>query len=221
MIPTRPWPVHTLLFAAYAVLFLFAENVADVAFEEVLPPLVRALLGALVVLLVAGLLLRDLRRGAIVATAIVIAWSAYGHLGGMLAPMEVSRDAQLTLWVVVILIAVVAAVGLRERWVAALTRGLDVVAGVLVAITSFQIARYVLTRPAPAVASAASPEGEAAPGARDSTTSSSTATDRPRGWRASAPSRATSASGLPPVASSSRTPPTRTTDARRCRSRRR
>ena len=61
-IPTRPWPVHTLLFAAYAVLFLFAENVADVAFEEVLPPLVRALLGALVVLLVAGLLLRDLRR---------------------------------------------------------------------------------------------------------------------------------------------------------------
>ena len=167
MIPTRPWPVHTLLFAAYAVLFLFAENVADVAFEEVLPPLVRALLGALVVLLVASLLLRDLRRGAIIATAIVIAWSAYGHLGGMLAPLEVSRDAQLTLWVVIILIAVVAAFGLRERWVAGLTRGLDVVAGVLVAITSFQIARYVLTRPAPAVASAATPEAEPAPGARD------------------------------------------------------
>ena len=92
--------------------------------------------------------------GAIVATALVMAWSAYGHLSGMLAPLAVSREAQLAFWALVILVALVAAIRLRERWVAALTRGLDVVAAVLVAITSFQIARYVLTRPAPGIASA-------------------------------------------------------------------
>ena len=37
---TRPWPVHTLLFAAYAVLFLFAVNLANVAVGEVAPPLI-------------------------------------------------------------------------------------------------------------------------------------------------------------------------------------
>ena len=76
----RPWPVHPLLFAAYAVLFLFAENVAEVALGEVLPPLVRALIGAGFILLIAGLLLRDLRRGALIATALVLAWSAFGHV---------------------------------------------------------------------------------------------------------------------------------------------
>src|SRR6185436_17661732 len=108
------------LFAAYAVLFLFAENVADVAFEEVLPPLVRALLGALLVLLVAGLVMRDLRRGAIIATALVVAWSAYGHVSGMLAPLAVSREVQLAFWVALILVAILAAVRLRERWLATL-----------------------------------------------------------------------------------------------------
>src|SRR5688572_17679865 len=90
--PMRPWPVHTLLFAAYGVLFLFAENVAEVALGEVLPPLARTVVGAAVVLLAAGLLLRDFRRGAIVATALVIAWSAFGHISGLVEPLAVGRD---------------------------------------------------------------------------------------------------------------------------------
>jgi hypothetical protein len=159
--------VHPLLFAAYAVLFLAAENVADVALDEVLPPLGRALLGGLVVLVVAGVLLRDLRRGAIVASALVIAWSAFGHVAGLLEPLAVDREAQLLGWALFLLVALLLAVRLRERWVAALTRGLDVVGAVLVAIASFQVARYLLTRPAPAVASAATPTDTAAAGSRD------------------------------------------------------
>jgi len=44
-------------------------------------------------MLVAGLLLRDLRRGALIASSMVIVWFTYGHVEDLVAPMGVSRPA--------------------------------------------------------------------------------------------------------------------------------
>jgi hypothetical protein len=152
----RPWPIHTLLFAAYPVLFLFAQNLAEVTLGELVSPLGRAMIGAAAVLLVAGLLLRDLRRGALVATAMVVFWFGYGHVSGLLAPPGVSREAQLLGWASFLIVALVAAVLLREGWIATLTRVLDLVAAVLVSIVGWQVAEYLLSRPA-TTASASEP----------------------------------------------------------------
>ena len=44
--PFRPLPVHTLLFAAYPILFLYAQNTSEVVVRDVVPPLGRAVLAA-------------------------------------------------------------------------------------------------------------------------------------------------------------------------------
>jgi hypothetical protein len=138
-------PVHTLLLAAYPVLFLFAQNTAEVLPRDVIPPLGRAVLAAATVGMFAAIALRDLRRGAIVGTALIVAWSAYGHVASLLEPMKVPRDAQLASWGVFLAVALLAALFLRPRWLARLTVGLNVVAAVMVAITLVQIVPYELS----------------------------------------------------------------------------
>ncbi len=163
--PTRPLPVHTLLLAAYPVLFLFAQNTTEVLPRDVIPPLGRAVLVAATVGMFAAVVLRDLRRGAIIGTALIIAWSAYGHLASMVEPMKVSRDVQLAAWGVVLLVALLAALFLRPRWLARLTVGLNVVGGVMVVLTLVQIVPYELS--AYATPPAARAHGTPHPGDRD------------------------------------------------------
>ena len=83
-------PLHPLLFAAYAVLFLYSANLALVLPVDALAPLARAVIAAAVLTAVLALVLRDIRKGAIVATAIVIAYFGFGHVAGFLAGLGLS-----------------------------------------------------------------------------------------------------------------------------------
>lgn len=144
--PLRPFPGHTVVLAAYAVLFLFAENLSEVRVEEVIGPLGRALIVAAGLLLGAGLILRDLRRGALLATALVAFWFGFGHLATLLGP-GVSRDLQLVAWGVLVTAALGGAILLRERWIAGVTRALDIVVTALLGITVLRVLGSELTRP--------------------------------------------------------------------------
>ena len=75
-------PLHPVLFAAYAVLFLYAQNLTEVLLVDIGAPLARAVLGAAAALLVLALLYRSPERGAIVASALVVAFFAFGHVAG-------------------------------------------------------------------------------------------------------------------------------------------
>lgn len=134
----RAWPLHPLLFAAYAVLFLFAGNVAEVGLRDVIPPLGRSVLGAALALTVCGLVYRDLRRGALVATALVAAFFGFGHVA-VIVGEDVSRELQLAAWALLIGITIVAAWRLAAPRIASLTIGLDVMAGALVIVTLVQV----------------------------------------------------------------------------------
>ena len=85
--------------------------------------------------------------------------------------MGVSRDVQLTLSLVFVVVVAVGAVVLRPTGIARLTTAVNVVALVLVAITLIGIVPYEFSRSttaaAPASASSAGPRPSAAPGARD------------------------------------------------------
>ncbi len=140
------------------------------AFGETFQPILRAMAVAAAIAIVAGLLLRDIRRGALVASAMVVVWFTYGHIADLLAPMGVSRDVQLILSAVFVLVFVVGAVLLRPGGIARLTTAVNVVALVLVAMTLINIVPYEVSRTTSAAVPTTTPDGlrpAAPPGARD------------------------------------------------------
>ena len=106
-------PLYPLLFAAYAVLFLYAANLALVLPVDAAAPLARAVTVAGMLWAVAAVILRDWRRGAIVATAAVVAFFAYGHVSGGLSARGLDDRAQLALWGLVFVAALVYAIRAR------------------------------------------------------------------------------------------------------------
>jgi len=131
------WPLHPLLFAAYAVLFLYAANVAEVLPDQVVTPLAWAIGCAAAVLLVAALLTRSARRGAVVATSVVLAVAYLGHLASPVADI-VEEPIPDWVWLGVAVAIVVAATVyalLAKGSLATVTAVLNVFAIVLVAFS--------------------------------------------------------------------------------------
>jgi hypothetical protein len=101
------------------------------------------MLGAAAALLLLALLYRSPERGAIVTSALVIAFFAFGHVAAVLGS-GASDVAQLAAWLALIVVAAVYAA--RARSVARVTRGLNLVAVVLVVLASITIVPYELQR---------------------------------------------------------------------------
>ena len=164
MRPSAP-PIHPLLFAAYFVLFLYAQNLGEVQLAEVLPVLLLALGGATLAMALTWLVLRDWRRAAIVASALVICFFAYGHLANALVAWRIPGWVQQLGWIAAIVGAALVAWRIRDR-LQALTRGLDLIAGILVVLSLVSIVPHELDRatnagndPSPLPLVAGAPEG--------------------------------------------------------------
>ncbi len=138
-------PFHPLLFAAYAVLFLYAANLDEVLPVDVSAPLARGVVAAAGVTALLALAFRDLRRGAIAATALVVAFYAFGHVGGFLFGIGLGDVAQLALWGVIVIGVFTYAARARVS-LAQVTAGLNVVALVLVVMSMATILPYEIAR---------------------------------------------------------------------------
>jgi hypothetical protein len=119
------------------VLFVYAANIDEVLPGQLAEPLAVALLVATVALAACSLLLRSIRRGAILATAVVVAWFAFGHLATQLEDAlgePVPEVLLLVGWLgVIILVGIYAA---RARGsLATVTAALNAFALVLVVIS--------------------------------------------------------------------------------------
>jgi len=137
--------LHPILFAAYAILFLYAANLNEVLPVDAVAPLGRAILGATIALAVSSLLLRDRRRGAIVASALVIAFQAYGHVTVGLSSFGAGERIQLAGWAVLVIVALVYAIRARGS-LPSVTRGLNVAGLVLVLLAAWSIVPYEANR---------------------------------------------------------------------------
>src|SRR5687767_6617325 len=124
-------PFHPLLVAAYAVLFVYAANIGEVLPRDLVGPLTQALVAALIVLAVASLLLRDVRRGAVVATAIVVVVGFFGHLASSVVDLGVTEPVLLAVAAGVVVLAITYA-ALARGSLAVVTAGLNAFALVLV-----------------------------------------------------------------------------------------
>ncbi|MFO1540952.1 MAG: sulfatase-like hydrolase/transferase [Chloroflexota bacterium] len=127
----RPLPAHPLLLAVYAVLFLASENLAEVTVRATLPALATAAGGALAALLLCGLLFRDLRRGALVATGVVVCVLGYGHVAALLPNEGPLRAGIVAAGVGLLLVTGTVAARAGGARIATLTRGLNVVGAIL------------------------------------------------------------------------------------------
>ena len=158
-------PLHPVLFAAYAVLFLYSANLDKVLPVDAAGPLARAVVGAAALTAVLALVLRDVRKGAIVATAIVVAYFGYGHVAGFLASVGLGDGAQLGAWGVVVLATFIFALR-ASRKVPQATAGLNIVAVILVLIAAATILPFEIARARREPVSHAAPvvAGTAAPG---------------------------------------------------------
>ncbi|MBX3032044.1 MAG: hypothetical protein KF809_18010 [Chloroflexi bacterium] len=143
-------PVHPVLLALFAVLSVYAGNLA-----EVLPidlggpfgPLARAVAGAVIALLAGALLFRDWRRGAIVATAVVAMVGLFGRAAGELTGVGIGPEAQLVLWLVLVGVAIGYAIRARES-LSTVTLALNTFTLVLVGLTLIEIVPYEAGRAA-------------------------------------------------------------------------
>ena len=138
-------PLHPVLFAAYAVLLLYASNLGQVLPVDAAAPLARAIVGAVLATALIALLLRGARRGAIVASALVIVYFGYGHVSQALAGTGATDQTLLLAGGAFIVAALVYAARAKASLPSA-TAGLNVAAIALVLLVSVQILPYEAAR---------------------------------------------------------------------------
>lgn len=159
-------PLHPLLLAAYAVFFLYSANLDEVLPVDAAAPLARGVVAAAAVTAVLALVLRDVRKGAIVSTAIVVAFVGFGHVAGFLAHLGLGDAAQLGSWGVVVIATFIFAARAKAA-VPQVTAGLNVVAVILVVIAIATIVPSEISRAGRVPISLATPvtaRTDAAPG---------------------------------------------------------
>jgi Sulfatase len=126
-------PFYPVLLAVYPVLFLFSQNLGSVELRELFVPLVVVGGVATLALLALGVVLRDVRRAAIIVAAGAIALLAYGHARRVALEAGVPTVPFLAVWGGFVAVAVV--VGLRAgARLPQATRALNVVAFLLVGL---------------------------------------------------------------------------------------
>jgi hypothetical protein len=147
--------------AAYAVLFLWTQNLGEANVDQVLIPLLALVAGAGVLAVILGLLLRDRRRGALVAAPIVVGLTMYGHGANLVRPIGIPGVAQQAGWILLVVGAIVLAVRADDRVVRTLDTALNRIAALLVVVALVVIVPFQLTATAQRQAVAQDPMPQA------------------------------------------------------------
>jgi hypothetical protein len=133
-------PIHPLLVAAYPVVFLFAANAAEqVGLDPLWRPLAMAVGGALVALVVLFVIVRDWSRAALLTTVLVIGFFGYGHAWNAASGVLDSQWWLIGAWVLVVGIGLFAAWH-ANRFMAPLTRGLNLIAALALLLNGWSVA---------------------------------------------------------------------------------
>lgn len=147
--PTEPLlsrvAFHPLLFAAYPVILLYSDNVADVSIEALLVPLFVVVALALLIYLLIRRRSDDPRRPAIALSAIIVPVLMIGLVRDIFAP-EITTETERGTLVALATAVAIASLGVflatRTRWVGQLTQALNVLAIVLIGLALVPIGTF-------------------------------------------------------------------------------
>ena len=135
-------PVHPVLIAAFPVLFLFVENaVQQVTLSPLWTPLAACLAVAVGTLILSSLLLRDLMRGALLATLLLALFFSFGHVWNLVGPTIADRNLLAAGWAVLGVIAAMVA-WRAGRWAVPANRFLNLATAVVVAFNLAQVVGF-------------------------------------------------------------------------------
>lgn len=143
-------PFYPLLFAAWPVLRLFADNIVDVDAGEVLVPLLLVLGSTAAGFALLSLLWRAPRRAALVITAIVVPFLTFGLIADAIAPLWPHEPivraylAALAIWLGILVVAVYAAFKLHDR-LGSVTQALNLASVVLLVLTLVPIVGHAVS----------------------------------------------------------------------------
>lgn len=76
----KKFPFYLLLFGLYPVLALWAQNIQEVGFDQIVRVVVASLLVCVLVWLVLWLIFRDVERAGLIAAVALVIFFSYGHL---------------------------------------------------------------------------------------------------------------------------------------------
>ncbi len=140
----RPLALHSLLAAAYPVLFLFAQNVAEqVTLQPLWLPLGASIIGGALALGVGRLVLGDWLRGALLATFTLTLFFSFGHVWNLVGEMLTARRWLIGAYVVAALAGTIL-IWRGGRWVPAVSRFLLFALAIGIVINAWSIGAYTL-----------------------------------------------------------------------------
>jgi hypothetical protein len=136
-------PFHPILIAIFPVVFLFVQNaVQQVTLDPLWVPLAASLALATGALLLSWLLMHDLMRGALLASALLALFFSFGHVWNLVSlTIFADRNLVAAAWAVFAALAVML-VRLRGRWVVPANRFLNLVAAIVVAFNLAQLVGF-------------------------------------------------------------------------------
>ncbi len=130
--------VHPLLFAVFPILALYAYNVAEVSPSEIVLPTTIVLGSTVLLLLLCGFILRNLRKAGIVVSIFLVLFFSYGHVANAVEGWGIDYKVLLPLWSLLIIFGAYLAIKTR-RDLHKLTSILNVIALTLVIIPTVNI----------------------------------------------------------------------------------
>ena len=136
--------IHPLLVAVFPTLFLYARNVREMSAGQILVPIAAWIVAAIILWVIFGMLLRDVSKGALIASICVFALSTYGHLFSLLGSQHAVPTTHVFLVpTIVVAIGACCYFAWRARGnLGNLTRAVNVAAAVVIAVNVFNIASY-------------------------------------------------------------------------------
>lgn len=145
--------VHPFLLAIFPVLFLFAYNIDEARYSDLLWPIPIVLVGTLILLFLLRLVTKSYVKGAIAASYFLLLFFSYGHVRdaiySLLRPLGVDINwigptVNTSLWVLwtLLLFIGVLLIGKAQRNFSTLTKFLNITAVILVSVSLVNIGIY-------------------------------------------------------------------------------
>ena len=143
----RYFPVHPLFLCVFPFLSLFATNIKEVDSGVIFRPLIFSIGGTILLLLIMRMVLKDLRKAALVTSSFLVLFFTYGHVYQVLEMKEIfgvniGRHRYLISFYIFIAILGLWFILRKIKDLASLTLVMNIVGGILLITPIFQIVTF-------------------------------------------------------------------------------